>query len=396
MFLSLKNKCYCLFVVLVMASLDFFSPTFLGASSLIYKFFLYSLACLFYVLVISHKNILDKRIIIAVVVLSLCQLISAYNACVFNGQDLDISLIATMQGFGYILLIPISKSKFSIRQIEKIAKFITCCYLFCSILNRLSPSPLFGSADEIVDRGAIRFRLLGIYWVIFFFLMSINRYAVENKRADLYWITASGLGILFSLTRQDIVVSFFLGGMLYFIRTKMFKKLVFASFAAIFLFLIVPHIQIINSLVEMSLEEKQTQYDNIRIVAAEYYTFEYPRNMQQCLFGVGVPSFGNSKYGNQMFKIQEYLKVYRDDVGYCGFYFNYGLIASCIMIGLFLWVLCLKIPINYIYLKYYSIAFLMLNIASAPCQSNASIIPFVSALYLASLVKSNKIGNTKK
>ena len=36
-------------------------------------------------------------------------------------------------------------------------------------------------------------------------------------------------GILLSLTRQDIVVSFILGGMLYFIRTKLVKKLLFAS-----------------------------------------------------------------------------------------------------------------------------------------------------------------------
>ena len=381
----IKNNCYYyLLIAIVMASLECFSPTFIGASNFFFKLILYSLAVFFCILVSKSKSILDKKLLIAVIVFSFCQLMSAYNAYVFNGQEIVTSLIATMQGFGYILLIPLSKSKLTICQIEKLAKFFTICYLICSVLNRLSPYPLFGSADEGSDRGATRFRLLGIYWVIFFFLMKINRYAVENKKNDLYWIIASGMGILFSLTRQDIVVSFILGGMLYFVKTKIVKKLAFAIFTIVLINVVAPHIPVVNSLIEKSIEEKQaqSQYDNIRIVAAEFYTFEYPRNLQQSLFGVGVPSFGNSNYGNQMVKIQEVLKVFREDVGYCGFYFNYGLIATVIMIGLFLWVLYLKLPRQYIYLKYYSAAFLLLNIASSPCQSNVSILPFICALYV--------------
>ena len=43
-----------------------------------------------------------------------------------------------------------------------------------------------------------------------------------------------------------------------------------------------PHVKVVNSLIEKSMEEKaaQSQYDNIRIVAADYYTLEYPRDIE--------------------------------------------------------------------------------------------------------------------
>ena len=51
------------------------------------------------------------------------------------------------------------------------------------------------------------------------------------------------------------------------------------------------------------------------------------------------------------------------------------------------WMLFLKLPDRYVYLKYYAGAFLLLNIASAPCQNNVSIIPFMLGLYLTVKVR---------
>lgn len=390
-----RSKYFGLTLAISVMSLELFNPTFIKISPQIFKFGLYLLMAIFVALTYKKKSIANKFVVRSILAISACQLLSAYNAYAFNGQPLSISLIATLQGFAFFLLIPLSKSKLSIADVEDIVKIFTVCYLICSFVNRLSPYPLFGSADDGADRGAIRFRLLGIYWVIFYFLLKINRYAIYGRRKDLYWILATGLGILLSLTRQDIAVSFLLGGMLYFIRAKMLKKMIFACLAAMLFFFVIPHVKIINSLVEKSMEEKaaQSQYDNIRLVAAEYYTFDYPRNIQQVLFGVGVPSFGNSAYGNLFERTQETLKVYREDVGYCGFYFNYGLIATVFVVLLFVWVQFIKIPQRYIYLKYYAAAFLLLNIASAPCQSNVSIVPFMFGLYLPIKIKYEKLNS---
>jgi len=393
-----KSKYYGLLIAISLASLECFEPTFINIPTQVYKFVLYILSLVFISLTLRNNSIESKGVSHFILAISVCQLISAYNAYAFNGQPLGISVMAAMQGFAYFLFIPLSKSNVSIRDLEQIVEIFAVCFLVCSVMNHISPFPLFGSADEGVDRGTTRFRLLGIYWAIFFFLMKINRYAIDGKRKDLYWILATGLGILFSLTRQDIAVSFLLGGMLYFIRTKLVKKLLFAGFAALLFFFVLPHVKIVNSLVEKSMEEKaaQSQYDNIRLVAADYYTFEYPRNIQQVLFGVGVPSFGNSDYGRSFERTQELLKVFREDVGYCGFYYNYGIIATCLLVVLFVRILALKLPDRYVYLKYYAGAFLLLNIASAPCQYNVSILPFMFGLCIAAKIRYvNQVKNNK-
>ena len=72
---------------------------------------------------------------------------------------------------------------------------------------------------------------------------------------------------------------------------------------------------------------------------------------------------------------------------FCGFYYNYGIIATSLLVMLFVWMLFLKLPDRYVYLKYYAGAFLLLNIASAPCQNNVSIIPFMLGLYLTVKVR---------
>lgn len=380
---------YNLLIAIIMASLSCFSPTFISVPNTAFKLILYTLLLLFFIQTLSARSVLNKEITVSIYLLTFCQIVSAYNAYAFNGQNIGVSLIATMQGIAYILLIPLSKSGIKIKQIEKIALIFTICYLVCSVLNRLSPYPLFGSADEDVDRGAVRFRVVGIFWAVFLFLMKINKYTIKRKRSDLYWIIAIGIGILFSLTRQTIVISFAFGGMLYFAKSKLTEKLLFVLCTVSAFYIILPHMTIANSLIEKTIadREAQQQYDNIRLIAARYYAFEYPRNTQQVLFGVGVPSFGKSEYGNKMENIQKVLKVYREDVGYCGFYFNYGIVATILLIVIFVRVLFLKIPDEYVYLKYFSGTFLLFNIASAPCQVNSGIIPYVLMLYLVALVR---------
>lgn len=385
------KRLYILLGCIIAASLCCYRPAFIPIPDTMYKFFTYFLSLLFIFWTYRYKSISDKFFTYSIILLSTCQLLSAYNAFAFEEQPLHVSVIATMQGFAYILFIPLSKSRMNADDIEKIVKIFAVGFLLCSLINRFSPITLFGSADEGTDRGAMRFRIVGIYWAMFFLLMKVNHYVLYRRKSDLYWAIAMGFAILSSLTRQDIAVSFLMAGLLFFQKINPIKKIAFVGCVLFLIIVVLPRFSIFNSLVEKTMAEKDAQenanYDNIRIVAAEYFLFEYPRNTQQVMFGVGVPSFGNSAYGNQFLGTQQFLRVFREDVGYCGFYYNYGLIATILVILMFGRVLFLKLPDRYIYLKYYSGAFLLLNIASAPCQPNVSIIPFVLSLYLANLAK---------
>lgn len=123
----------------------------------------------------------------------------------------------------------------------------------------------------------------------------------------------------------------------------------------------------------------QEQYDNIRIGAADFFLFECPLNTSQLFFGHGNPSFGNSAYGNRYEAFQSTTGIFREDVENCVFY-NHRLIATIILFLLFVGSLFGKIPDEYVYLKYFAGAFLILNIASAPSLANYNIIPFILSL----------------
>ena len=43
-------------------------------------------------------------------------------------------------------------------------------------------SPLFGSADDFVERDAVRFRVIGVYWAMLALVMKANAYAIHAKK----------------------------------------------------------------------------------------------------------------------------------------------------------------------------------------------------------------------
>ena len=133
-------------------------------------------------------------------------------------------------------------------------------------------------------------------------------------------------------------------------------------------------------------EQMNADYDNIRLVAFNYYGFEYPRNVNRVLFGVGVPSFGKSSYGNEIDNTEQYLKLYSSDVGYIDIYFKFGIMA--IVFLLLSQIVCLrrKTMFKYLYVKYYLVANMLLAIASTPYFSDT--LSICMALYILSLKSS--------
>lgn len=396
-----KRKTYLLTVLLILSSLQCFHPTFLSINSQICKFVTYICAIVLIIVACKTNKSVGKFYFYSTLGLFLCQLLSAFNAFIYYHQSLNVSLLANMQGMLYILLVPIIKSKLSVSDMEKLIMSFAFCFITCSLLNRLSPVPLFGSVDDSMDRGAARFRVIGVYWAMFALFAKANSYALCSGKKNLYWVLLSLFAIIMTLTRQNIAVSVIMGGLLFFVKAKMTKKITLIISIVCLFYIVLPHVKVYNSLIEKTIEDReaQSQYDNIRIVAAEYFFVDCPRNMSQLLFGHGTPSFGNSSYGRQYEHFQSVTGIYREDVGYCGFFHDNGLVATIILICLFVGALLYKVPDEFIYLKYYSGAFLILNVASAPSLANYNIIPFMLCLamiYRVRIIKPiEKYGKTK-
>ena len=76
------------------------------------------------------------------------------------------------------------------------------------------------------------------------------------------------------------------------------------------------------------------------------------------------------------------MRVYREDVGYAGFYFNYGLIPLLLVMTLMVVPLFYKSPPRLLYAKYYLVSVMLLSIASQPITSNSAIITTMVAIYI--------------
>ena len=132
-----------------------------------------------------------------------------------------------------------------------------------------------------------------------------------------------------------------------------------------------------------------THKADIRVVAFYYLTLA-PRNINQVLFGMGIPSFGKSKYGNSFDYFSQITGIYREDLGYSGFYYNHGLIALLLVIFLMISSLMIPVPKHLQYLRYFMVAYILMNIASGQIEGNDNIIPFIYALYMINAFRQEK------
>ena len=378
-----------LYPLVIFASLDFFSPKFLTLPDKLSKMIMY--VGILLMLVAScgeskgrqqYNGSLNLTKISWLLLFGLT--ISAFNAYIYKGQEIITSLIANMQSIAYAFLLIFVFYEVEIKTLERWLKVFAILFTAISFISILSPTELFGTTSFDDSRGGIRLRMLGIEWVTMFLLYSVNQYALTQDRKHVRWITICSVCLLASLTRQVIVISFGLAILLWFHKAAWLKKMFFGVLLFGLMTYVIPHVPVANKMIEKTLEEKaaQSQYDNIRIVAFNYFVFEYPRNTQQKLFGIGVPAFGKSKYGNEYEQTTNLMRVYREDVGYAGFYFNYGLIPLLLVMTLMVVPLFYKSPPRLLYAKYYLVSVMLLSIASQPITSNSAIITTMVAIYI--------------
>jgi membrane protein len=374
-------------IFIILSSLSFYIPVFIPEITLISKYLLY-ISVTFFLFYVSKRKTVGKRLYSKVIIaILLCQLASAYNAYIFLDQPLVVGIIATFQGFGFIVYLGLVKSKLTLRYAEKVIRLFGILFIIVSIIDRIYP--LFGTWAMDTDRGGVRFRLLGLTWVVLCFLMAINKYleGVNRKRNRLLAVFCF-IAIVAAVTRQVIGVSLLLGGLLIFRRLSLYKKIVFSSILVFSFFVVLPKISVFQKLTDTTTKQvsANSHKADIRVVAFYYLTFE-PRNVNQILFGMGIPSFGKSKYGNSFEYFSHSTGIYREDLGYSGFYYNHGLIALLLVIFLMLSSLRIPIPSNLQYLRYFMIAYILMNIASGQIEVNDCIIPFIYALFMLNVFR---------
>lgn len=137
---------------------------------------------------------------------------------------------------------------------------------------------------------------------------------------------------------------------------------------------------------ETQAEKNKYDKEDIRLQAWKFYTYEYQTNNLTPILGNGIPSIGHSNWGNEFEKTtyHEYggNGCFSVDVGWAGFYWNFGLVTTIGLIIILLKAILKKKPTNKQYLSYWCIFISITSIASGPILYYHQIISIITVLYL--------------
>lgn len=247
-FKKLHTGQYRFFVLACIASMDFYSPSFLSFPSVLYKFLYYFAIVIIGVLTLGKANVglVDKRYFVIKVIklLLISLLLSALNADLYENQPFGISVIATLQRVGFLLFIFLCKSELSVVDIERAIKVLAYCYMIAASINYISGYGIFGEAEFDTDRGGMRLRLLGLDWVQLFLLLSVNKYMLYKQKRCLINAFLCCLFILLSLTRQVMGITLVTLVILVMVKAKMYQKFLIVLILSSFMIFVLPKISI--------------------------------------------------------------------------------------------------------------------------------------------------------
>lgn len=390
----MNRSFFILYILIVLSSLSFFNP--LGLIPSIISKFIYYVLCLiglFYSLRRGKnlKHIVYPRSLYRMIILGI--IMSIFMASFFQNQSFLTSLIATLPYlFGYITFYILMKLNIPTIKIEK--AIWTFCYISMGIyiINVISfPNIIFGTEKEAYDmsRGVVRLGIMLIELIVLFFFYSINQWILFKKKVYILLIFLTALFIVLSVTRQYILLSFGLGFILILQKASLAKKIAVIVFCFFIYKFVLPQLPMYNAMVELTeAQAEKNEYDkeDIRIQAWQFYTYEYQTNSMTAILGNGVPSLGNSQWGNE-FREAVYPDYggngcFTSDVGWAGFYWNYGLFTTLGLFFLLLKAAFKKKEKKEQYLSYWCIFIIITSVASGPIIIYYQIISIMTVLYL--------------
>lgn len=321
---------------------------------------------------------------------------SIVMVALFQNQSISLTIVSTLSFFiGFLGLFLFDRLDVPIDRIKNYIKFLSIIGMLAYVINMLNfPNLIFNSGNNREDfdlsRGIVRIGVPLLDYIIMLYFYMLGLWQKTNKKSAFMWILLCYVFILLTLTRQVIFLTFVLGFLMLFSKTTLLKKITIIIFASLIIFVILPKIPIIQSLIEISEEQSYNnkyKTEDIRITAWKYYTNDNQTNGLTRIFGNGVPSEWNSPWGIKFAK-EIYAPwggngCYTVDVGWAGFYFYFGIFATIGLFGLLFKGIKRNINGQNKFISYYLIYIAISSVASAPILFYNQITALCLALYIA-------------
>ena len=222
-----------------------------------------------------------------------------------------------------------------------------------------------------------------------FMFYSISQYQTSKKKKWICWSILTGVLVVFSLTRQIILLAFAFSILMILQKANLWKKiLVTCVLLGVYQFVLpqIPIYQTMTELSEMQAEMNNYDKEDIRITAWRFYTDEYQKNEITRIIGNGLPSIGNSKIGNQFDNITNATYggngCYFVDVGWAGFYWLFGIFATLGLLIILIKALIMARRMKKDYYVYWILFILISSVASAPIIFHSQVVGLCIILYI--------------
>lgn len=319
--------------------------------------------------------------------------VSVFSVWMNYDQTFPVSVMTTLPYlFAYLYFYVLQKFAIEKEFFVKVIKVLVVCSSVMYVVNLVTfPNIVFGAEKDEYDmsRGFVRLGVPMIEIVVMWLFYSINQWLLTGKKKWFLWIALTGVLVVMSLTRQVILMSFALSFLMIMQRAKLWKKVVVVGGVALFAAFVLPEIPIYKSMVELSEDQaykNKYEEEDIRVTAWRFYVIENQGNLSTAILGNGMPSIGNSKYGNDFEKKTYYAYggngCFYVDVGWAGFYWLYGIFATLGLIMMCVRAIRKSFDEHKLYMAYWFLFILITSVASAPILFHAQVLSLCIGFYL--------------
>ncbi len=322
-------------------------------------------------------------------VLMLCGVFSGVAVTVIiHGQTITtgvVSVLPLLFAYGTFFIfykLNITKGKFI-----RLVRYLAISGIIIYFINRLFyPNLLFGVKEGGMRAGMLRMWIPFLELDILLFFYYINDFARNGiRRISLVYVLLFGTMIILSVTRQLIILGFGLGAILYILRTRGAAKIIVAMLIAVFTITVIPNTRIFEVITETTESENERSRgaeNNVRLLAWNFYTDDVQESIITKVFGNGVPAFQKSKWGHKIDQISDRNGWYPTDVGWAGFFFNFGLTGVIGLLIILLSSLIKSVQNGLPWISVWLILILVSSFTSGPILYTYQIVSISMVLYL--------------
>jgi hypothetical protein len=233
-----------------------------------------------------------------------------------------------------------------------------------------------------LERGLQRIQLAGFGFIYLFFFMSLNKiFSTQGSRFKwIIFAAASYLCILLSLTRTYVAFSTVIALIYIFRNSKFYIKGLIAGGVIVAAF-VIPNLEFVQNMVQMTKEDLGSSKDYIRVQAAQYFLNDFQPSVVTRILGNGI-EYGENDYGIFIQRMGAVKGYFIGDLGLIGLYIYLGLLAIAAYVIIFYKGFIEKLSSGMNYLKMFIAFILLIGLNSFATYNTSFLLAIVFVVYL--------------